>query len=137
MPLPSAVSMGLLLIAAAAYAYYVTRKSNSVISSIAVMPFMNGGDQVWRMKMRSSGGVVTGIQSISLTPRRCRLGFIDLIPRHGAGTCSKKSYPPIGQVPFGSTPPHDARWQRLCLLTNSFRVVSLTANVPRVATTPG
>ena len=35
------VSAFAILIIAAAYAYYVTRKSNTVISSIAVMPFVN------------------------------------------------------------------------------------------------
>jgi len=58
---------GVLLLAAAAYAYYVTRKSNNVIGSIAVMPFVNeSGNQ--DLEYLSDGMTETLIKSLSNLP---------------------------------------------------------------------
>jgi len=57
----------LLLIAAAAYAIYVARKSNSAISSIAVMPFVNASGNA-DVEYLSDGMTETLISSLSQLP---------------------------------------------------------------------
>jgi len=57
----------ILLIAAAGYAYYVTRKSNSAISSIAVMPFVNASGNA-DFEYLSDGMTETLISSLSQLP---------------------------------------------------------------------
>jgi len=57
----------ILLIVAAGYAYYVTRKSNSAISSIAVMPFVNASGNA-DFEYLSDGMTETLISSLSQLP---------------------------------------------------------------------
>ncbi|MGI9166908.1 MAG: TPR end-of-group domain-containing protein [Pyrinomonadaceae bacterium] len=60
-------AFAILIIAAVAYAYYVTRKSNSVISSIAVMPFVNDSSNA-DVEYLSDGMTETLISSLSQLP---------------------------------------------------------------------
>src|SRR6201988_108908 len=56
--------VAVLLIAAAGYAYYITRKSNGAISSIAVMPFVNASGNA-DVEYLSDGMTETLISSLS------------------------------------------------------------------------
>jgi TolB-like protein len=58
----------ILIIAAATYAYYVTRKSNTVISTIAVMPFVNASGNA-DVEYLSDGMTETLISSLSQLPK--------------------------------------------------------------------
>jgi TolB-like protein/Flp pilus assembly protein TadD len=60
-------ALAILLIVAAAYAYYVRHKSNSAISSIAVMPFVNASGNA-DVEYLSDGMTETLISSLSQLP---------------------------------------------------------------------
>ena len=60
-------ALAILLIVAAAYAYYVRHKSNGAISSIAVMPFVNEGGNA-DVEYLSDGMTETLISSLSQLP---------------------------------------------------------------------